>query len=278
MKNLLLKYFPIGILAAFLFCACDTNDDDFDEIYGSGSPLPENITDIGFARNYGFDKLEYEYNAEGLVSKVIGIKMERDPENNNDIVMDAYGNPVIESTTAFIEISYPQSDRAVMRYRDSSPTSVTYVFAFGENHFANRIIETDSDGETLLYKITYDREGHLTSFKDSDEEEELHLEWTNGNMTKVIGDENGAYTEITYGNRTGFDIYHMSPFLTGFRFGPFMQNLEWWFDGGLEYALYIGFLGKPSVNLPEKLISYDNVNATPEEKHFDYIETWWTLN
>lgn len=250
-KNLFIKCLSIYTLTTLL-CACNA-DDDYDEIYGSGSPLPENIIQISGH--------EYKYNEKGLVVQIDRMQTEWDEEGKT-----------VTKWIRVANISYPQGDRAVMEYTyDDWPT--TYTFAFGENHFANRVLETDPE-ESFLHKISYDSEGHLTSLKCS--EDELKWEWTNGNLTKIIEkDEYDAYTVITYGNRTGFATYNMSPFLVGVHLGPFMNDVEWWFDRGLKYALYIGFLGKPSVNLPETLTSYDNQNSTPEKGYFEYYTDSW---
>lgn len=246
-KKLFVKCLPISMLATLLVCACDT-EEDYVDIYGSGSPLAENVMLC--------EGFEYEYNNDGLVTKITSIETEEDAEGNVTTTVDEVA-----------DISYPQSDRAVMLFQDLVPR--TYVFAFGENHFANRVIEIEPDGSSYLYKVTYDSEGHVTRLQLP--EEELKLEWTNGNMTKVIEkNEYDAYTELTYGDKTDFELYGMSPFLIGVHLGPFMTNIEWWFDGGLRFALYLGFLGKPCVNLPASLVSYDNRNSIPEEGHFEY--------
>lgn len=234
-----------------LLSACD-KEEDFDEIYGSGNPLAENI--ISLANH------QYEYNEKGLVSKIIRIDKQYDGEN---------------TTTELVTvatITYPQNDRAVMVCIGYDMTT-TYTFAFGENHFANRVIESDADGETSMTKFSYDNDGHLTSIDDGCDK--LKMEWTNGNLTKIKQDEYDAMAVLTYGNQTGFDHYNMSPFLLGVQLGPFMHDLDWWYDSGLEYALYIGFLGKPCRNLPETIVSYDNQNSEPKRSRFIYEWVDW---
>lgn len=231
-----------------LLSACD-KEEDFDEIYGSGNPLAENI--ISLANH------QYEYNEKGLVSKIIRIDKQYDGEN---------------TTTELVTvatITYPQNDRAVMVYTGDYMTT-TYTFAFGENHFANRVIDSDADGETYMTKFSYDNDGHVTSMDDG--VDKLKMEWTNGNLTKIKQDEYDAMAVLTYGGRTGFDHYNMSPFLLDVGLGPYMYNLDWWYERGMKYALYIGFLGKPCRNLPETIVSTDNVNSEPTYETFSYTD------
>lgn len=231
-----------------LLSACD-KEEDFDEIYGSGSPLAENI--ISLANH------QYEYNEKGLVSKIIRMDKHYDGEN---------------TTTELVTvatITYPQNDRAVMVYTGDYLTT-TYTFAFGENHFANRVIEVEADGDTYMTKCSYDNDGHATSMDDG--EDKLKMEWTNGNLTKIKQDAYDAMAVLTYGDRTGFDHYHMSPFLFRVQFGPFMRNMDNWYERGMAYALYIGFLGKPCRNLPETIVSTDNVNSEPTYRAIEYID------
>lgn len=237
-----IKFLSVVLLAATSLCACNSEEDheDYEEIYGSGSPLAENVVPT---RN-----LMYNYNEEGLVTKIRWIGS-------------------MGETIDVAEISYPQSDRAVMTYtKDALRT--TYVFAFGENHFANRVIEMDADGETRMTKFAYDNDGHVTSIKG--DEDVLKMEWTNGNLTKISQDEYNASTVITYGDKTNFSTYRLSPFLIGVDLGPYMSTMEWWYERGLEYALYIGFFGKPLKNLPETMTCYDSKNKTPEQRTFVY--------
>ena len=251
-KFLGVKYLPVCVLAVSLLCACN-KEEDFDEIYGSGSPLAENIIPL--------DGHIYEYNAQGLVTKITRIDVKTDDNGNKTTEMVPVAN-----------ISYPRSDRAVMEYiaelQYSGGLRTVYTFAFGENHFANRVIDVDDDGESWMTKFTYDNEGHVTSIEC--EEDYLKMEWTNGNLTKIQQDEYNASAILSYGSQTGFDRYNMSPFLLDVQLGPFMQSLEWWYERGLKYALYIGFLGKPSQNLPESMISYDSENPTPTQGVFSY--------
>lgn len=246
-----IKHLSACVLIGSLLCAC-SKEEDFDAIYGSGSPLAENIMTL--------DGHIYEYNAQGLVTKITRI----------DVKTDDSGNETTELITV-ATISYPRSDRAVMDYIEElqyDGLRTVYTFAFGENHFANRVIDANADGETWMTKFSYDNEGHVTSIKG--EEDRLRMEWTNGNLTKIQQDEYNASAVLTYGSQTGFERYNMSPFLLDVPLGPWMQSLDWWYERGLKYALYIGFLGKPCRNLPETMISYDNQNSTPEQGSFSY--------
>lgn len=235
------------MFAAAFLCACD-NDEDFEKKYGDGSPLPSNILP--------FENCVYEYNDDGLVTKITHVETSTDPQGNT-----------VTTEKQIASITYPQYNRAVMVYTGDYLTT-TYVFAFGENHFANRVIESDEDGDTYMIKYSYDNDGHITKIDDS--EDQLRMEWTDGNLTKIHQDEHNAYTILTYGTETDFSAYGISPFLTNFYLGPFMNYINWWFNRGLEYALYLGFLGKPCVNLPKTMTCYDDVNPTPEEIHFNY--------
>lgn len=243
-------------ILSILFYACD-DDEDFAAKYGSGNPLPENITHL--------PDYEYSYNEQGLVSQVRYVRTVYGPDNQPT-----------QEREIMADITYPQSDRAVMIYRPGTSDQSTYVFAFGENHFANRIIETEF-GESYLLKCHYDNEGHIIRFERP--EEELKMEWTDGNLTKVIDDpsEYGAYTILTYSSRTDFATVKMNPFLTDVDMGPFTSQLNWWFELGLECALYVGFLGKRCVNLPATLTSYDNYNETPTKGHFEYHSDRWSF-
>ena len=251
MKVSLIKHMFLCMLVAVQFCSC--NEEDFEEKYGSGSPLAENVMPL--------DGYIYEYNEQGLVTKITSIDTKKD-EN---------GKETTELVT-IATISYPRSDRAVLDYvaemQYSGGVHTIYTFAFGENHFANRMIELDSDGESYLTKFSYDNDGHLTAI-DADEDH-LKIEWTNGNMTKLQQDEYHAYAVLTYGSQTDFKRYGMYPFLLYVDLGPFMHYLDWWYDRGLKYALYLGFLGKPCQNLPETIISYDDENEMPQHGVFSY--------
>ncbi len=235
-------------LAALMLCSCD-KEEDFDEIYGSGCPLAENINP--------YAGHQYEYNEKGLVTKISRI-------DNNQTVNGKTTTKLVTVAT----ISYPQSDRAVMVCDGYLGTS-TYTFAFGENHFANRVIETDVEGESGMIKYHYDNEGHVTYIDDWGEDF-LYMEWTNGNLTKIKQDEGDATAVLTYGNKTGFATYNMSPFLLDVNLES-MYSLEWWYND-LKYALYIGFLGKPCRNLPETIAFSDKDNMTPQRRYFNYTE------
>lgn len=235
-----IRHLPVCVLMLSLSCAC-TKEEDFDAIYGSGSPVAENIIPR--------DGCIYEYNGQGLVTKISRIVL----------------NDGVSELVTLATITYPKSDRAVMEYWDDYlPT--TYTFAFGKNHFANRVIAADADGESWMTKFSYDDEGHVTSIDD-----ELKMEWTDGNLTKIMQDEYDASTVLTYGSQTDFKRYKMSPFLLYINLGPFMNTLEWWYERGLEVALHIGFLGRPCRNLPATIVSYDNMNKTPQRGHFRYL-------
>lgn len=235
-------------LAALMLCSCD-NEEDFDEIYGSGCPLAENIIP--------YSGYQYEYNEKGLVTKISRI----------DNSQDDNGMTKTQLVTV-ATVSYPQNDRAVMVCSGSLGTA-TYTFAFGENHFANRVIETDVDGESGMIKYHYDNEGHVTNI-DVWGEDFLEMEWTNGNLTKIKQDEGDATAVLTYSNMTNFATYGMSPFLLGVNFES-MYSLEWWYED-LRYALYIGFLGKPCRNLPETISFFDKDNKTPRRRYFQYTD------
>lgn len=84
-----------------------------------------------------------------------------------------------------------------------------------------------------------------------------------------------AYTILTYGSRTDFTVVKMNPFLTDVDMGPFTSKLNWWFERGLECVLYVGFFGKPCVNLPATLESHDNQNEIPTKGHFEYYSGFW---
>ncbi|NPD91102.1 DUF4595 domain-containing protein [Xylanibacter muris] len=204
---------------------------------------------------------------------------------NADVAHEKRINEVWKRRAKYRNISYGlqtlKSDRAVMLYTadyEYFNLTTTYTFAFGENHFANRVIEADSDGDSGMIKYQYDKDGHVISI-DSWGEDFLKMEWTNGNLTKIKQDEYDAYAVLTYSNQTVFERYNMSPFLLGVGLGPFMDKLEQWYERGLKYALYIGFLGKPCQNLPATIIIYDNVNPEPEDKTFNYYEYggWGTI-
>lgn len=254
MKKMTFIYRLALCMLAVLFYACN-EEEDFDAKYGSGSPLAENIIHL--------PDYEYSYNEEGLVTQIRYIREEY--RGNNEPVQ------VVE---VMADITYPQSDRAVMVYRPETSDQSTYIFAFGKNHFANRVIEIE-DGESYLLKLYYDNAGHVIRFEQP--EEELKLEWTDGNLTKVIDDpgEYNAYTILTYGSRKDFTAVKMNPFLTDVDLGPFTSQLTWWFERGLECALYVGFFGKPCVNLPATMESYDNQNEIPTKGHFEYYSGFW---
>lgn len=262
MKASLIKHMFLYMLVAVQLCSCN-KEEDFEKIYGSGSPLAENIMHL--------DGHIYEYNAQGLVTKITRV----------DTKTDDTGKKTTE-LVLIATISYPKSDRAVLDYVEEMQDNfgfgvhTVYTFAFGENHFANRVIETYSDGESYLTKFSYNNDGHVTAIDT--EEDHLKMEWTKGNVTKLQQDEYNAHAVLTYGNQIDFERYHMSPFLLDVDLGPFMYTLDWWYDRGLKYALYLGFLGKPCQNLPETIISYDNENETPQQGvfHYTYSEnTGW---
>lgn len=254
LKNIF-KSLALLMLSTASLCACN-DDDDFEEKYGNGSPLAENVMLLS-----GYD---YEYNDDGLVTKITHVETDYDEQGN-----------VINTRKQIAEITYPQYNRAVMVYTGDYLTT-TYVFAFGENHFANRVIETDANGETYMNKYSYDKDGHLT--KIDWPEEKLELEWTDGNLTRIKQDDYDAYAELTYGTGTDFAAYGMSPFLLDINLGPFMYDMGWWFERGFRYALYLGFFGKPCTNLPATITSHDNANPTPEKRRFVYYSNGsWSL-
>lgn len=236
-----IKYWSLFVLVALSLNACENND-DFEDDYGDGSPQASNII---IRKGY-----QYEYNSNGLITVINRIQTKTDEQGNTS-----------NELYTVARISYPQSNRAVMETTEFGNT--TYVFAFGTNNFAHRIIQTDSDGESYLIKLSYDNDGHLTGMDDSGDV--LEMRYTNGNLSYVKGndDDENASAEITYGTDTNFDTYNMSPFLLDINLGPFMSNLDWWFDTELSHALYAGFLGKPfAKNLPTQVISHDNANGT----------------
>lgn len=239
---------PLWALMAWGLQSCE--EQNYEKIYGNGSPVAENVIPR--------EGYIYEYNEEGLVTKISRLESTSDGQGNEEEYLKVVAN-----------ISYPQSNRAVMEYvADNYPT--TYTFAFGENHFANRMIETDEDGTYLTY-FDYDSEGHITSLEC--EGDKLKMEWTDGNLTKVEQDDGyDSKTELTYTDLTDFTFYKMDPFLLNIHLGAFAADLGWWFDRGLTDALYIGFLGKHSRNLPASLVGYDNENSEPEKIEFQYIK------
>lgn len=245
MKNYsFIKHFAFAALAAIGFSACEKDEAGYD--YGDGSPKAENVVPSGYV---------YEYNEKGLVTKMSVIATETDADGNS------YEKLITKAT-----ITYPQSNRAVLVYNDSFfPT--TYTFAFGENGFAYRIIESDAE-ETSLIKLNYDSEGHLIYIDDYGDI--LKMKYTDGNLTYIEQQEYDAKSYITYGDGTDFNYYGMSPFLLGVELGPFASSMDWWFDTGLDCALYAGFLGKPSKNLPIKIESTDSENYQPTVYEFEY--------
>ena len=241
MKNYsFIKHFAFAALAAIGFSACEKDEAGYD--YGDGSPKAENVVPSGYV---------YEYNEKGLVTKMSVIATETDADGNS------YEKLITKAT-----ITYPQSNRAVLVCDD-----FTYTFAFGENGFAYRIIESDPE-ETSLIKLNYDSEGHLIYIDDYGDI--LKMKYTDGNLTYIEQQEYDAKSYITYGDGTDFNYYGMSPFLLGVELGPFASSLDWWFDTGLDCALYAGFLGKPSKNLPIKIESTDSENYQPTIYEIEY--------
>ena len=233
---------------ALMLCSCN-KEEDFDEIYGSGCPLAENIIPLA-----GY---QYEHNEKGLVTKILRIDKKQDDNGTTKTKL-----------VTVATISYPQDNRAVMVCSGFFGTA-TYTFAFGENHFANRVIETDGEGESGMIKYHYDSDGHVTYIDDWGEDF-LEMEWTNGNLTKIKQDEGDATAVLTYGDMTNFTTYNMSPFLLDVNLES-MYSLEWWYND-LKYALYIGFLGRPCRNLPETIAFFNKDNKTPEHRYFHYTD------
>lgn len=250
-KSLFFYNMLICIFAAILLSACDDNE-DYEKTYGTGSPLPENIIKCG--------TYVYTYNDKGLVTKIAGVSDGTDEAGNKTTTQE-----MIVAT-----ISYPKKDKAVMYYYENGIACIVYTFAFGENHFANRVIAKEDDGETYLIKFNYDKEGHCTSIDDG--EDHLKMEWTDGNLTKIQQNEYNARAELTYTIKNTFEFYGMSPFLLDVNLGPNMSSLPWWYECGLYYALHIGFLGKPCHRLPDTITSYDSLNKDPWKRHFNYWE------
>lgn len=249
----------VSMACVFSMSSCSSDDDSdpaSEENYGSGSPLAENIVHLAGH--------QYEYNGNGLVTKIsrINTTYEADGTTKTELV-------------AVATISYPSDDTAVMQYSgDYLPT--TYTFYFGANHFAKSVTTADADGDTDVTKFSYDADGHITS--SSDGYDKLSLEWNDGNLTRLRQTEYNASAVLAYGNLTDFDRYNMSPFLLDVNMGPFMYSLGWWFDRGLKYALYAGFLGKPCRNLPVSRIAYDSENKEAERMGFDYsIDGMWSF-
>lgn len=242
-----IKCLPLWALMALGLQSCEEQQ-NYEQIYGDGSPLAENVITR--------EDYIYEYNDKGLVTKISLWVSETDEQGFKEEYLKTIAN-----------ISYPQSNRAVMEYvADDWPT--TYTFAFGENHFANRMIESDADGNYTTY-FDYDSEGYMTSMNSDGDK--LELGWTDGNLTTVKQKDNSdSKTELTYTDQTDFTLYKMDPFLLDVHLGAFAAPLSWWFDRGLSHALYIGFLGKHSRNLPATLVAYDNENAEPERGEFQY--------
>ena len=117
-------------------------------------------------------------------------------------------------------------------------------------------------------KLNYDSEGHLIYMDNYGDI--LRMKYTDGNLTYVEDQEYDAKSYITYGSDTDFYYYGMSPFLLGVELGPFVSSMDWWFECGLDCALYAGFLGKPSKNLPVKIESTDSENYQPTIYEIEY--------
>lgn len=254
MKNLL-KNLSIMVFAAAFLCACN-DDSDSENKYENNKPLDENIIQL--------NDYQYMYNDDGLVEKVFHVYIKTEFPTQVTPVYDLIAS-----------ITYPQPNKAVMEYTGDGPTT-KYVFTFGENHFASKVVETGNGRKNCTTKYSYDINGHITKIERPDDK--LELEWTNGNMTRIKQNDYDALTEITYGTDTDFGTYEISPFLTRIKLGPLMHQIDWWFDRGLEYALHIGFFGKPCTNLPETMTSYDNQNPTPQQSRFVYFPAGtWTI-
>lgn len=227
------------IVAALALCAC-SNDDESEEDYGEGSPQASNII-----QRKGY---QYLYNSKGLITTI----------NRIDTQKDEHGNVLGYDYVTVASFSYPKSNRAVM----VNDNGDSFVFAFGADNFAHRIIEKDADGESYLIKLTYDKDGHITKLDDASCDI-LELKYTNGNLSYIKGNDNDADASatISYGPRTDFYDLGMSPFLFDLSMGPFAGDLNWWFED-LEHALYAGFLGKPFAhNIPSQITSYDKYNG-----------------
>lgn len=241
-----IKYWSLFVLVAFSLNACEKNDD-----YGDGSPQASNIVPLKYYSHYqsGTKDRVYqcEYNSDGLITVINLIQAQTDEEGNTS-----------NELRTVARISYPQSNRAVMETTEYE-YGETYVFAFGSNNFAHRIIETDhEEGESYLIKLSYDNEGHITKMDDAGDV--LKMEFKNGNLTKAINEENGCTVEITYGTDTDLDFYNISPFLLNVDFDNFGYLP---FDSDLEYALHAGFLGRPfATNLPATFTVHDDMGQT----------------
>ncbi len=257
MKKLLI----INVLALLIMgmaASCELLD-NYDG--GDGSPSPENIVRT--------KKYEFAYNRSGLVEKI----------NQVDHIYDDKGDFVRDEIRLLAEISYPSYNRAVMKYHNFSDI-IKYTFSFGDNGFAYKIQESYPDGDKYTYKLKYDDEGHLTKFVDLTEY--VLFEWTDGNCTKITDrspDGRGSHCVLTYGGGDGdFNLYGLSPFYFGVNLGPMQNSMEWWFDCGLEYAAYVGFIGRPSKSLPHTITSYDMVNGWGEPYVFVYDSYYgWKL-
>ena len=128
-----IKYWSLFVLVTLSLNACDKND-DFEDDYGDGSPQASNII---IRKGY-----QYEYNSNGLITVINRIQTKTDEQGNTS-----------NELYTVARISYPQSNRAVMETTEFGNT--TYVFAFGTNNFAHRIIQTDSDGESYLTEVSH---------------------------------------------------------------------------------------------------------------------------
>ena len=96
MKVSLIKHMFLCMLVAVQFCSC--NEEDFEEKYGSGSPLAENVMPL--------DGYIYEYNEQGLVTKISSIDTKKD-EN---------GKETTELVT-IATISYPSAPNICLNAR-----------------------------------------------------------------------------------------------------------------------------------------------------------------
>lgn len=165
-------------------------------------------------------------------------------------------------------ITYPQSNRAVM-----TTPYYTYIFAFGDNNYASKILWIDEEGYTGTIDLKYNSQGQLTYFDDCGDK--LELEYFNGNLSKVTGSADGdsQYAIFTYTNQNEFAKYSMTPFMLKVNLGGNMPPMNWWLEMGLDYAAYIGFLGKPFThNLPATVTIYDQYNDEPEKYEFTYTD------
>ncbi len=250
-KSLAANFIAFVAVAVVMATSCDPFDT---KNAGDGSPSGKNVV---LHKDW-----VYTYTSSGLVESISAPRYVYDGEGNVSVVMEILA-----------DISYPSSNRAVMKYYGQGDV-IKYTFFFGENGFAYEIRENSGDGDgDIVYNLQYDESGHLIKFGDVFEY--LTMEWKDGNVVKIsegmIAQESyDAYCTLTYGTASDFWNYNMSPFLFDVELGPLQYDLSWWIYDGVECGFYAGFCGHPNRNLPDTITSYDNKNDGPTRSRFVY--------